>query len=86
MALKLLETDISRPGSYPTDDPNTPGSGLGDGNLLCGVGVVYLYPYSLKSSPFSRIAFLAAVSNSCRFMGFQFYQKVYAEQVQLPIL
>jgi hypothetical protein len=30
---------------------NTPGSGLGDGNLLCGVEVVYLYPYSLKSSP-----------------------------------
>ena len=30
---------------------NTPGSGLGDGNLLCGVGVVYLYPYSLESTP-----------------------------------
>jgi hypothetical protein len=28
---------------------NIPGSGLGDGNLLCGVGVVYLYPYSLES-------------------------------------
>jgi hypothetical protein len=40
----------------------------------------------IKSLPFSRIAFLAAVSNSCRFMVFQFYQKVYAEQVQLPIL
>jgi hypothetical protein len=30
---------------------NTPGSGLGDGNLLCGVGVVYLYPYPLESRP-----------------------------------
>jgi len=26
---------------------NTPGSGSGYGNSLCGVGVVYLYPYSL---------------------------------------
>jgi hypothetical protein len=30
---------------------NIPGSGLGDGNLLYGVGVVYLYPYSIESHP-----------------------------------
>ena len=44
-----LQSIISRPGSDPTGIANTPGSGLGDGNLLCG-GVVYLYPYSIESS------------------------------------
>jgi hypothetical protein len=30
---------------------NAPGSGSAEGNLLCGVGVVCLYPYSLESRP-----------------------------------
>jgi hypothetical protein len=35
---------------------NIPGSGLGDGNLLYGVGVVYLYPYSIESLPLPRLS------------------------------
>jgi hypothetical protein len=46
----------SLPGQAPIPRTiaNTPGSGLGGGNLLCG-GVVYLYPYSLESFPLPRL-------------------------------
>ena len=48
-----LVLKMTLPGQAPIQGmiANTPGSGLGNGNFLCGVGVVYLYPYSLESCP-----------------------------------
>jgi hypothetical protein len=45
---------------------NAPGSGSGDGNLLCGVGVVHLYPYSLQSILFiQELRYILNQSDTC---------------------